>query len=287
MPRTLFERLFGGSGPLQSAQVRLFIETMLIMIAADGVVEESELDLFVRQVRTRPEFDGLPQRALDTHVQAAFADIRRDGVDARIKEIALGLANEQQRLTAFTMATTIAAGDGGIAASESEQLEKMRGVFGITASDAQQVQQAVLEGRTPELLAMGARREQPEQLYIEVLLLMAAADGVMEASEMDRFGHQLAERSEFASMTPELASKFLDFALRNLEQEGVEARVQAIADGLSQGPQRLSAFRMALEMSLADGGTDSNERALLKMLQSSFALSDEQVRGVIAQVTQS
>ena len=87
---TLFKRLFGG-GTEDGYEVRLFLETMLIMIAADGQVEDPEMKQVLALVRTRPELSHIPQRLVDKHMQEAFVAIRREGLEKRVQAIAKGL----------------------------------------------------------------------------------------------------------------------------------------------------------------------------------------------------
>src|SRR5690606_9628674 len=95
---------------------------------------------------------------------------------------------------------------------------------------------------------------------------------------------QLAEHEEFYALTPDRAASFLDLALKRLEKEGVEARVDAIATGLPETRQRRVAFRLALEMCVADGEASSHERTLLKLFQARFALGDDAVKELLDQV---
>jgi len=276
----LLQRLFGGQSRNNAPEIRLFVEAMLILIAADGVVEESELDGFVRQVHTRPEFQGIKQRDVDAYVQTAFGDIRRDGIDARINEIAAGLPKRDHRVAALGMAITIAVGDGGVAPAESSVLEKLRRAFELSEADFHNILLSVENGESVDSIldTESGGRGCPEAHYIETILLMAAADGVLEPRELDRFGLQLAEHAEFQSLTPDQAAHILDLALRRLEREGVESRIEAIANGLPEPDQRMVAFRLALEMCVADGDASAHERTLLRLLQRRFDLSDDQVR---------
>ena len=284
----LFQRLFGDSTRTDQPEVRLFVESMLIMIAADGVVDEAELDQFVRQVHIRTEFKGVKQKVIDKHVQAAFADIRRDGLDSRIHEIAAGLTTREQRLAALGMAMTIASGDGALVPTESSVLERMRIAFQLPSDIYDKAKAAVALGNSPDAAFLGEEDARtytsPEALYVETLLLMAAADGVLEPRELDRFGQQLAEHEEFFALNPDRAATYLDLALKRLEKEGVEVRVDAIADGLPEPRQRKIAFKLALEMCVADGEASSHERTLLKLFQSRFELADSTVKELLGAV---
>lgn len=284
----LLQRLFGAQHQRTTPEVGFFIEAMLILIAADGAVEEAELEHFIRQVRAHSALREIPQNTLDAYVRDAFAAIRREGLEARIRAIAAGLPRREERLVAFTLAFGIASTDGRIAHAESNVLEQLQSAFALT--DAELIAaRAVVERSLPVESVLAEVPEElpdapPEQLYIETLLLMAAADGVLEPRELERFALQLADNPEFHHITPDTASQHLDRALRNLERDGVESRIQAIAAGLRTPTHRQAAFRLALEMCVADGQIEPHERTLLKLLQQHLQLDEGHIRAQLDRV---
>jgi tellurite resistance protein len=286
MPLNLFQRLFGSKTAGSEEHCGLLIESMLIMIAADGIVEDTEMDRFMELVLTSDELRGVNDRSIDEHVQQAFSNIKRDGLKRRLGAIAVGLPSRAHRLAALRMAFLVGSGDGALIDREAELIEQMRIAFDLSSKDLEAVRQgdSTLDelGGAGDAPARAARP--PEQYFIETLLLMAAADGILEPKELDKFGHQLANRPEFSTLTPEQAGSYMDNALRSLQRDGVEERLRVIASGLTEPSQRLAAFRLALEMCVADGVADTHERTLLKLLQAKFELSDDLVTTEIHKV---
>ncbi len=267
---TLLKRLFGKSARGDEHEVRLFLEAMLIMIAADGSVEDSEMAQFMAQIRTRPELSQIPRRTIDVHMQEAFAAIRVEGIERRIQAIARGLRHRDQRLAAVGMALAIAVGDGALKPEEATILKMMQAALGLSDEDVRAAIEAARAGSIGDFVDEGTI----EEVYIETMMLMAAADGMIDPAELDRFGHELAHQSVFDLTSPEQASIFMERALSNLTRDGVEVRLEAIGAALEGSAQRETAFRLALEMCLADGNADVSERALLKLLQERLGLSD-------------
>lgn len=285
MPLNLFQRLFGSKTTGSEEQCGYLVESMLIMIAADGVVDDAEMDRFMNLVLTSDELQGVDEKSIDTHVQLAFSNIKRDGLKRRLAAIAAGLPSRIQRLAALRMAFLVGSGDGHLIDREAELIEQMRVAFGLSLKDYDDIRrQQLAHDKIREATSGAPAGRAPEQYYIETLLLMAAADGVLEPKELDNFGHQLANRPEFSTLTPEQAGAYMDNALRSLRRDGVEERLQVIAAALPEPDQRLAAFRLALDMCIADGVADSHERTLLKLLQARFDLSDELVTTEINRV---
>ncbi len=281
---TLLKRLFGRKAIGDELEVRLFLEAMLITIAADGTVDDAELAQFMAQVQTREELQGLSRRAVDNHMQEAFVAIKEEGIPRRVEAIAQGLPRYDQRLAALGMALSIVMGDEQMADEEKTLLKMMQDAFGISPADMEAAVEAALQGNLHELLEQ--EHTSAEQFYIESMMLMAAADGVLDPEELDKFGHQLAHLGEFENIGPEQVGVYMERSLHHLARDGLEKRLHLLAEGLTSPETRRTAFRLALEMSLADGAADAHERALLKLLQEKLALDDDFVRDEIARQLQ-
>lgn len=268
----ILTRLFGGNANGDEPRVRLFLETMLIMIAADGHVSEDEMRRFMTQVRARPELSEVPRATLDRHLQEAFLAIQREGLERRVEAISRGLRRRDQRLAALSMAVTTASGDGTLSAQERAVVELLQRYFQL--SD-EQVSAATHAAQRGEVDVFVDGMVPVEQYYIEAMLLMVAADGTIDPAELDRFSKELAHQPAFDHISPDNAGAFLERSLNHLERDGLEARLEILARELEDQDVREVAFRMALEMCLADGSADPQERTLLKLFQSHFDLTDE------------
>lgn len=278
---TLLTRLFGNKTTGTEPEVRLFIETMLLMIAADGQVEDGEMAQFMAEVQSRPELAGLTQGAIDEHVETSFAAIKAEGIPKRIKAIAEGLRDREQRIAAATMAVSIGLDDKGLATAERTLLNMLADAFGLSSEDVADVVTAGKRGRVEAALA---GRASVQQHYVELMMLMAAADGDFDPSELDVFSERLASHPAFEDLLPATAGVYMERSLERLAEDGVQARLDAIELALTAPEQREVAFRLAVEMCLADGLADPHEKELLKLLSERFHLTDEYVADEIAAI---
>ena len=122
-----------------------------------------------------------------------------------------------------------------------------------------------------------------ERLYIETMMLMAAADGEFDPSEVEVFADQFANHPAFAELLPQKAGAYMTEILSLLERDGVDARLAAITHGLADEGQRQNAFSLALEVCMADGLADPYEKELLRILAEQLTLSEEFVDAQIKQ----
>lgn len=278
---TLLTRLFGKKTTGHEPEVRLFVETMLLMIAADGQVEAAEMAQFLHEVRSRPELAELTQTCIDEHVDAAFAAIEADGIPKRIAAIAHGIRDREQRMAATTMAIAIGMDSDGLATAEATLLRMLANAFELDDDDIAAAVRAAQKGKVEGALA---GHGSVQQYYVEVMMLMAAADGDFDPSELDVFAERLATHPAFDELTPETAGVYMERALQRLAEESVEARLDAIDDALVGQEVRETAFRLAVEMCLADGSADPHERELLKLLRDRFHLTDEFVAEEVKEI---
>jgi uncharacterized tellurite resistance protein B-like protein len=269
---TLLTRLFGSKTTGHEPGVRLFVETMLLMIAADGQVDDAEMAQFMREVQQRPELAGLTQEMIDEHVDASFQSIKDEGIPKRVKAIADGLRDREQRIAAATMAVSIGLDEDGLATAEATLLRMLSEAFELSAEDVAGIIEAGRRGRVESILAGHAS---VQQYYVEVMMLMAAADGDFDPSELDVFADRLATHPAFEDLQPDTAGVYMERALSLLAEEGVEARLDAIDGAMTHPEQRETAFRLAVQMCLADGVADDHEKELLKLMRERFHLTDD------------
>jgi tellurite resistance protein len=275
---TLFKRLFGNNSTGTEPGVGLFIETMLLMIAADGQVDDREMAQFMREVRSRPEFEDIAPEAVNTHVERAFESIKTDGVPARVRHITAALPDREQRIAATTMAVSIAMGDGQLGPAEATLLKMLSDAFSLTGDEVANIVAAATLART-ELES--ARQSPVERLYVETMMLMAAADGDFDPAEVEVFADKFANHPAFKELMPNTACAYIEKSLTILEEEGVESRLDAICNGLTHNDQREIAFRLAVDVCMADGLTEPYETELLKILAERLNLSEELVASCV------
>ena len=198
--------------------------------------------------------------------------IKADGIPRRVEAIAAGLPDREQRMAAVAMAISIGLVDGGLAEAEMTLVKMLGDALSLSDADISSLISAAKVGCVRQLIDDSAPTN---QLYVETMMLMASADGKLDPAELDKFGEQLASQPEFADLTPKQAGIYMERCLDKLAAEGVEARLDALVAGLREEEQRFVAFRLALEMCLADGSASFHERELLKLFQERLGLSEE------------
>ncbi len=275
---TFLKRWFGRqSGPTR-LELRLVLETMVLMMAADGVIEDGEMVQFMAQVRGHPQLRQMSHLEVEQHLQDATKAIKKEGPSVRLRAIARGLPDKPQRMAALTMALAVALGDKKMGRAEEQVLQMMRKNFSLSQED---VDEALKEAAHSHISS--TKGITLEQAYMEVMLLMAAADGHLDAEEMEHFGHQLAHHQEFEQITPEQVGIFLEISLEKLENQNIEERIQELSAQLTDIAQKRTAFRLAVEICMSDGSADPRERALLHLLQESLGLTNEEVEQALQQ----
>jgi tellurite resistance protein len=117
-----------GFDPQAAALFEAIVESSYVVSAADGVLDDSEREAFAHVVA---EACG---GAVDEYqVRDLLADLRdhlqEDGLDVRIRAIALAVAKPEQRLEILRIAGLLAHVSGGISDAERSVLEKLASAF--------------------------------------------------------------------------------------------------------------------------------------------------------------
>ncbi|MBC7910079.1 MAG: tellurite resistance TerB family protein [Pyrinomonadaceae bacterium] len=135
----ILDRLTGKRSSTEESEARAYVEAMIIMIAADGVVEDDEIEDFLRNVYTRPQLNKVPPSEMSSMIRRSLHAISTEGADARIRAIARMLPHQQQKVEAFRMCLSICASDGDVAPDELEILKKMQSEFDLSESQVEQI----------------------------------------------------------------------------------------------------------------------------------------------------
>lgn len=117
-----------GFDPQAAALFEAIVEAAYVVSAADGVLDDSEREAFT-QVVTQA-CGG----AVDGHqIHDLLADLRdhlqEDGLDARIRAIALTVSKDEHRLEILRIAGLLAHVSGGVSNAERGVLEKLAAAF--------------------------------------------------------------------------------------------------------------------------------------------------------------
>lgn len=135
----ILDRLAGKRSSTEESEARAYVEGMILMIAADGVIEEDEIEDFLRNVYTKPQLNRVPPAEMNSMIRRSLHAITSEGADARIRAIARMLPHQQQKIEAFKMCLSICASDGDVAPEELEILKKMQAEFDLSESQVEKL----------------------------------------------------------------------------------------------------------------------------------------------------
>lgn len=251
------------------------IEAMLLAASADGRVGPRELQVLIARVIERPEFEGTDAATLNALVESSASRLagaqKLEDVLVSLKE---RLPEHRNRLLAFGLSASIAFADRKATREELGLLKTFQAVLGITEAEVQRVIDVVQTGDSlAEVLG-----EPPEQLYAETMVLVGAADGVVKESELLAMFENLAGDPVFHDVARPAAEQALRNAITSLAAEGLPRRLSVLARGLTTRSQRRKAFQLALRVANAEGAPGKPELKVLELLQSTFGLSDDDVK---------
>ena len=128
----VLDKLMGKRGPQEGSEQRGYVEAMIMMIAADGVIEDEEIHDFLKNVYGKPKLSGLTESELMSMIKRSLNAIETEGVDARIKAIGQMLPMMEQKVESVRLSLSICASDGDVAPEELEILKKMQAQFDIS-----------------------------------------------------------------------------------------------------------------------------------------------------------
>jgi tellurite resistance protein len=113
-----------------------------------------------------------------------------------------------------------------------------------------------------------------QEAFLGIALATSAADGTIDESEAKSIFAYLLQMRIFDGYTERQVTDMFKKLLTVLENEGIGGLV-AIAKSSLPDDLRETAFSCAVDIALADGTIDENEKALLEELQQVLEVSDE------------
>jgi tellurite resistance protein len=267
----------GGDDP-QAA----LIEAMVLTVSADGVIEKREESLVHRIVLSKKEFGDLTEDRFSDLLNRALSDIKREGISKRADALAKVFTKKADRLNVFELAFEVVLKGGRMGPNEIDTLKRLQSRFGLSEEEVEEIHMHLTESTPVESLLKDYHEEKSiGQFYLEVMLLMAAADGILQASEKRRIMQTIEEHIVFKHVEKSLIEDWIEQSLRDLEREGVIGRITAIAEALEGDNERRTAFGFATDICLADGAADPAELELLKAFQSRFRIEDKDAEVII------
>lgn len=112
-------------------QLRAYVETMTLAIAADGRVSRSEIRSMAEEVIRCPELKGLSLEQGALYIQRALDAIEREGLEARLSALGRTLSSPQERFVAFLLALKMVLADGEITQEERHILARLEALFAL------------------------------------------------------------------------------------------------------------------------------------------------------------
>jgi len=183
------------------------------------------------------------------------------------------LPDHRNRLLAFGLATSVVLADRKATTTELGLLTSVQASLGISDEEVSRVFEVV---ETGESLAE-ALGEPLERMYVETMVLVSAADGVVDEKELRTMLENMAGDPVFRDVSLEAARHYLADAVQALAIDGLPSRLAGLAHGLSTRSQRLNAFRLGVHIAFAAGEPSPAEQKVLDLLQFTLGLPDEDV----------
>ena len=110
---------------------RLFAEVMVYVAAADGEVNQAELEQMLETMAGDAAFKNVSLRGAETHLKAAMQTLATEGIANRLTVLARGLATHAQRLKAFQLAFRVAWASKKPSKQALHVLELLQATFGL------------------------------------------------------------------------------------------------------------------------------------------------------------
>ncbi len=123
-----------------------------------------------------------------------------------------------------------------------------------------------------------ATRSERNQALIDAMILAASADGSLAGVEMRTLVARVLERPEFEGTSAEQLNQAIESAAKRLSSaKNLTEVMQSLQQRLPDHENRLLAFGLATAMTLADKKTSGDELSLLKTLQKTLGVSEDEV----------
>jgi uncharacterized tellurite resistance protein B-like protein len=250
------------------------VEVMLLAAMADGRISETEMQMLLRRVIERPEFEGTKADDLNALVEASAQRLAEaHDLQEILASLRRRLPDHKTRMLAFGLAAAVALADQRATRAELGLLKTFQAALGISEDEVAQIIDVLEQGGS----LAEALGEPLERLYAEVMVLVTAADGRLKAEEARALVESFASDPLFHNVSPERAQAFVSEAVAALSTEGLSQRLQVLAHGLTTHAQRVKAYRLATRIAHAAGEPSPGEQRILDLLQATFGLDDDEV----------
>ena len=234
------------------------IEAMIIGAHLGGGLTADREDVIRAIVRDHQAFDGQDEGDLSALMRGAQERLSASTPTERLADLASAVTAQ----AAFQLLVTIA-----LVEEEGEEQTDALLAAGESLGLTHRSAWAVLEAGIPPAL-MGVRVPVvPEEVYLDVLLAAAAADGQLAAEEMDALIDFAASRLELKEISRREIEDLMQASLQGFLDYGFSFWLETLADDLTEPAQRQTALRLATEMVQADSVVTRDETEFLGALK--------------------
>ncbi|MDX2078513.1 MAG: hypothetical protein SFZ02_18925 [bacterium] len=126
------------SGRSVTSEQKAYLEAMLIIIMADGKLEQDEFRQLFMLCNGFDVFEGLSDKTIIGSLEESYQRFGRINSQARIGEVAQVLQSKQQRMEALYMARVVANANG-VNKIEDQLTIQMKQIFGLSDAEYQRV----------------------------------------------------------------------------------------------------------------------------------------------------
>jgi uncharacterized tellurite resistance protein B-like protein len=119
---------------------RLYAEVMVLVLAADGKVQEGEARTLVESFAGDPLFHGTSAQDAQRYIAEAVAALAVHGLPERLRALAHGLTTHAHRVKAFRLACKMARAAGG-GRAEHRVLDLLQASFGLADDEVERLKQ--------------------------------------------------------------------------------------------------------------------------------------------------
>ena len=244
--------------PETSPNTPALIEAMIIGAHLGGGLTADREEVIRAIVRDHQAFDGEDGSALSALMIGAQERLSASTSAERLAELAGGVTAQ----VAFQLLVTIA-----LVEEEGEEQTDALLAAGESLGLTHRSAWAVLEAGIPPALMDVRMPAAPEEIYLDVLLAAAAADGQLAAEEMDSLIDFAASRLELKEIPRREIEDLMQASLQGFLDYGFSFWLETLADDLPEPEQRQTALRLATEMVQADAVVTRDENEFLGALK--------------------
>ena len=244
----------------ETTPLNALIEAMVISAQLAGGLTPERADVLLTILLEHPLFAHEDEDDLRTVLACTSEDIHAE----RLAELAPQLHPQAQ--TAFQLMFLVASAQPP---SPEAALLQAAATLGLDDDTARAIMAA---GIPPELDILTAG-PLPEEVYLDVLLAAAAADGHLAPEELDALVAFASDRLELRLLPRSEIGDLMQASLQGFLDYGVDVWLETLPDALPLPEQRQTAYRLAADMVAADHIIKPTEEAFLRRLQAVLHLA--------------